>query len=92
MLKTFQDEQKPLHYVPPGALAYARIKVFTIARAGLDTEFHGLGRRYHAGTDLLAWCEQMEIKPPPDEELASVLRPAFDRNSPYLMGAAYTDW
>jgi len=55
-------------------------------------EFHGLGRRYHAGADLLAWCEQMEIKPPPDEELASVLRPAFDRNSPYLMGAAYTDW
>ena len=41
--------------LPPGALAYVRVKAATICRAGRDLEFHQLAGAAHLSGDTEAW-------------------------------------
>ena len=44
--------------LPPGALAYVRVKAATICRAGRDLEFHQLADAVHLAANPSGWLER----------------------------------
>ena len=84
------DEVGPL---PPGALAYVRVKAATICRAGRDLEFHQLAGTVHLSGDTEAWlktvADDLKVAPPP----ASPTRGVWGADGLYHpAGVALTDW
>ena len=79
--------------LPPGALAYARVKAATICRAGRDLEFHQLADSVHLSGETAAWLERVAqdrgVAPPPVSPTRGVWGPdgLF-----HTAGVALTDW
>ena len=79
--------------LPPGALAYVRVKAATICRAGRDLEFHQPAGAVHLSGDTEAWlkkvADHLKVAPPP----ASPTRGVWGADGLYHpAGVALTDW
>ena len=78
--------------LPPGALAYVRVKAATICRAGRDLEFHQLADAVHLAADASAWLKQA-VPPGVEPPKPSPTRGVWGADGVFQPhGVALCDW